>query len=500
MGELLESAVPVPVPVPVPAPGPAVWAPALDPGVNPGDMRRAPADSRPARQASSDSIASRRASGDRRPRRRAPIQGLIGERAPQQVAPDPPALLCDGLNRRRLSLASMAEAGPGARGCGWSDLRRAWWLLWSRCPGIGWVRLQALEGLPGGLEAAWGLSPGALAEATGWSSSLLDQIEAYRQRLGPSPLAADHRRRRGEAPVLLPGDPAWPPALRALSRPPLALHWQGQGRLWPQLARRQAVAVVGTRRPSLHGRAMARRLGEVLGRAGWPVVSGLAEGIDAAVHRGCLEVDGAPVAVLGTPLNRVYPRHHVALQNAVAQSGLLISESPPGSRVLPGHFAARNRLQVALARAVVVVECPTNSGALHSASMAWREGIPLWVVPADAAKASALGSNRLLSQGATPLLDPADLLAELGDGPLRRAGSAGSVALPCPLTPSLAAGDQALLRAIGAGASLEQLCLRLQRSPGDLMGPLLDLEIRGVLRAEAGLCWSPASGAGDSSE
>lgn len=351
----------------------------------------------------------------------------------------------------RPALAWVAGRESQPRGRGWSAQRRAWWLLWSRCPGVGWVRLQALEGLPGGLEAAWTLSPQALGAATGWSSSLLDQIETYRRRLGPSPLAAGHRRCGDQPPVLLPGDPAWPQALRELARPPLALHWQGQGRLWPQLARRQAVAVVGTRRPSLHGRAMARRLGEVLARAGWPVVSGLAEGIDAAVHRGCLEAGGAPVAVLGTPLSRVYPRHHVALQNAVAQSGLLISESPPGARVLPGHFAARNRLQVALARAVVVVECPISSGALHSASMAWQEGLPLWVVPADAAKTSALGSNRLLSQGASPLLDPADLLAELGEGPLRPAGRSGGVARTSPLSARPAADDQALVRAVGAG-------------------------------------------------
>lgn len=340
-----------------------------------------------------------------------------------------------------------------------------------------------------------------LRERTGWSQALVEGVGVYRQHHGLNPLATARQRRRGEAPVLLPGDPAWPPALSALQRPPVSLHWQGQGSLWPQLARRQAVAVVGTRRPSLHGRSMARRLGDVLARSGWPVVSGLAEGIDAAVHRGCLGAGGAPVAVLGTPLSRVYPRHHGELQRAVADAGLLISESPPGARVLPGHFAARNRLQVALARAVVVVECPINSGALHSASMAWQQELPLWVVPADAGRQSALGSNRLLSQGATALLDPADLIAELGTGPLLLPSGPGTAALAgsLPVVSDPEDRRNALMRAVGAGASLEQLCLRLHQTPADLMEPLLELELAGVLRAEAGLCWTPA-GDGRSSE
>ena len=155
--------------------------------------------------------------------------------------------------------------------------------------------------------------------------------------------------------------------------------------------------------------AMAHSLGQALAGAGWPVVSGLAEGIDAEVHRGALASGGSPVGVLGTPLERVYPRHHTSLQPQVARCGLLVSEQAPGAAVLRGHFASRNRLLVALARAVVVVECPRVSGALHSADLAWSEGLPLWVVPADAARQSAAGSNRLLARGATPLLEPMDL-------------------------------------------------------------------------------------------
>jgi DNA processing protein len=166
---------------------------------------------------------------------------------------------------------------------------------------------------------------------------------------------------------------------------------------------------------------------------------------------------------------------------------LLVSEQGPGASVKAGHFAARNRLQVALASGVVLVECPIKSGALLSAELAWREQLPLWVVPADAGKASAAGSNRLLAQGRSLLLDPADLIRQLGPGPLAAPGSAMAVAHRriAALGP-----DPELLVAVGQGASLEQLCLALDQPAAALAPRLLQLELAGELRAEPGLCWS----------
>ena len=268
----------------------------------------------------------------------------------------------------------------------------------------------------------------------------------------------------------------------------MGLWWQGRGTLWSLLARRRAVAVVGTRRPSPHGLAMARALGLALAQAGWPVVSGLAEGIDGAVHGGCLAGDGAPVGVLGTPLERVYPQHHGQLQRAVGQRGLLLSEQPPGAQVHRGNFAGRNRLLVALAAAVVVVECPPDSGALHSAAYAWEQGLPLWVVPGDAGRHAALGSNRLLCQGATPLLAPEDLVAFLGPGPL--APCSGAAAAPsCPSADPAGSEQERLLAAVGEGASLEQISLQLGRPASELAVALFQLEWEGMLRAQPGLRW-----------
>jgi DNA processing protein len=386
--------------------------------------------------------------------------------------------------------ASRSGADPTARGRGnrpWDRRQRLWWLLWSQCPGVGPARLRGALSRFTTLERAWSAPAEAFASLPGWPGPLLAGLEAFRAAWGQDPLPRLADQLRGTR-ALLPGDGSWPVGIASLPRPPLVLWWRGRGTLWPCLAQRGGVAVVGTRRPSSHGLAMAHRLGEALAMAGWPVVSGLAEGIDGEAHRGCLAAGGAPVAVLGTPLERVYPRHHESLQGEVGKRGLLISEQAAGTAVLRGHFASRNRLLVALTRAVVVVECPRVSGALHSADLAWHQELPLWVVPADAARPSAAGSNRLLSRGATPLLDPTDLIAQLGEGPLAapnaRAGRGKSeVALPAP--------EAALLEAVGGGASLEQLCLALESSPAQLAPRLLQLELAGHLRAEPGLRWRP---------
>ena len=377
----------------------------------------------------------------------------------------------------------------------WTRERRLWWLLWSGCPGLGSARLHALDRAFVSLAVAWRAPWPDLARLPGWHAGLEEPLKTYRRRWGfEDPLEAWSRHCGAGVRVLLPGDAPWPAAMRALARPPAALYWKGRGTLWASLQRSQAVAVVGTRRASEHGLLMARRLGAALAEAGWPVVSGLAEGIDGAVHRGCLEAGGAPVAVLGTPLERVYPRHHASLQARVGVQGLLVSELPPGSRVLAGHFANRNRLQVALATALVLVECPERSGALLSAELAWKHELPIWVVPGDAARASAMGSNRFLVRGATPLLSPTDLMASLGPGPLKtprqllieKPLAAGH---PMGSSMSFTAKRQALLGALGTGSTLEQLRLQLGWSSQDITAALLELELAGVVLAQPGLRW-----------
>ena len=354
---------------------------------------------------------------------------------------------------------------------------------------MGPQRLTTLIQGFGTLELAWQASSPMLAQVCHWSDRLLVAVEAHRREWGPDPLPrAVHQWNRGRG-VLLPGDRHWPRSMSRAQPPPAALHWSGRGSLWPHLRERRAVAVVGTRRPSRHGLTVSCQIGAVLARGGWPVVSGLAAGIDGAVHEGCLGEKGRPVAVLGTPLERVYPRHHAHLHALVGEHGLLLSELPPGAAVSKGSFAQRNRLQVALACAVILVECPLGSGALHSAELAWAEGLPLWVVPADTGRPSAEGSNGLLARGAASLTRPEDLLTFLGQGPIRPLpsplGGAGAADLATHATPE----TNQLLAALGHGASMEDLCAAMNAPSRELLPRLLDLETRGVVLAEPGLFW-----------
>ena len=350
---------------------------------------------------------------------------------------------------------------------------RAWWWLWVCCPGLGSARLSALRSLAEkssvGPDELWGWSRDQLRDALAWPESLLDSVERYRAKQGQRPdltVPAD---------VLLPGDPLWPDCLNLLDRPPPLLHCRGRRSLLNRLQLREAIAVVAARSASNHGLAVAEDLGRALARAGWPVISGLAEGIDAAVHHGCLAEKGSPIGILGTPLDRIYPAHHRSLQERVGVSGLLLSEHGPGSAVRRGHFAARNRLVAQFARALVVVECPERSGALISARFAMERSCPVWAVPGDARRWSCQGSNALLQDQAAPLLQPVDFARQLGPGPLTSGDGTSR--------------QRELLEAVGEGSSFDDLVKRLQCPPGDLAVQLFELECRGELLCESGLNW-----------
>ena len=364
---------------------------------------------------------------------------------------------------------------------------RGWWWVWSRCPGVGAVRLSDLRAVASdrgiGPEELWTWSEQRLAEALRWPREVLKAVERYRCQLGRSPDLTVP----GE--VLLPCDDAWPGVLDRIAQPPKLLFLRGRRDLLDCLASLQAVAVVGTRSASPHGIRMAEELGHALARSGWPVISGLAEGIDAAVHEACLKAHGAPVAVLGTGLDRVYPRHHDAFQRAVSQQGLLISERSSQEPVQRGHFAHRNRLIVALASALVVVECPERSGALISARLAEERSCPVWVVPGDALRWSARGSNALLQNQAAPLLSADALVRHLGPGPLLK-HEPEQAPSPSPLNPERVEQLQ-LLQAMASGASLEDLSIRLGRSPAALARQLLEMERLGSAVCESGYLWRP---------
>jgi DNA processing protein len=229
----------------------------------------------------------------------------------------------------------------------------------------------------------------------------------------------------GNMRALLIDDPEYPPALRADHAAPAVLF--ARGTLAVCAARR--VGIIGTRAASAAGRHFARRLGTQLAKAGVAVVSGLARGIDAAAHRGVLEPTdtaptdnsspgtaspGAPIGVVASGLDVVYPREHSALWHDVASRGVLLSESPPGCKPDAFRFPLRNRILAALSEVLVVVESRAGGGSMITVEEAAKRSITVMAVPGSPHVATSEGANLLLTQGCAPVCNVDDILVALG--------------------------------------------------------------------------------------
>lgn len=207
-------------------------------------------------------------------------------------------------------------------------------------------------------------------------------------------------------------DPGFPSQLDELIDAPAALFFVGEPGRLTHLGE-PAVTLVGSRRPSPYGLEVAQSLGRGLASAGVTVVSGLALGIDAAAHRGCLEGDGFPVAVLAGGPDVPYPRSHRRLHREVRERGLVLSEMPPGQRAFRWSFPARNRLMAGIAGMTVVVEAADPSGTLITAEFAQDLGRAVGAVPGRVTSRMATGSNALLRDGAAVIRGAEDVLDDL---------------------------------------------------------------------------------------
>ena len=207
--------------------------------------------------------------------------------------------------------------------------------------------------------------------------------------------------------VLTLQDAEYPERLRQIPDPPAVLYLRGRTFAFDEEA---AIAVVGAREPTPYGVKMAGKLGLELARQGALLVSGIAQGLDAAAIRGALKGGGPVVSVLGGGVDVVYPRENRFLYEDVAAAGALISEYPPGTGIQAGHFPVRNRIISGLSLAVVVVEAPEKSGALITANTALEQGRDVFAVPGPINAASSRGCNQLIRDGAGLVMEAWDVL------------------------------------------------------------------------------------------
>ena len=260
-------------------------------------------------------------------------------------------------------------------------------------------------------------------------------------------------------------DPSFPAWLCELPDRPRWLFVRGA------LPTSPGVAVVGSRRATSYGLELAREIGRRIGSAGWPVISGLAAGIDTMGHLGCLDARAPTTAVLGSGIDVWYPRRNADLGEALLErGGCVVSEFPPGTIPEPWRFPARNRIISGLSGAVIVVEAATRSGALITARMAADHGRFVLAVPGDLARTTSAGANLLIRDGAHPVADLDGLVEEL------------ELALgPAPRQASSDPGDPILAAVSGRALTLDELMAETGLSMTALSSRLSRLELDGLV-------------------
>jgi DNA processing protein len=284
--------------------------------------------------------------------------------------------------------------------------QRQYWVGFNLVKGIGAVRFRALLDYFGDAKRAWQAPAEALEEA-GLSQKLVDHFLKVRAEVSLEQ-TWEHIRALGVE-VLTWEDAAYPSRLKEIDQPPPVLYLRGELRQEDEWA----VGVVGTRRFTSYGRQVTEQVAGTLAHNGVTVVSGLARGIDAIAHQAALEAGGRTLAVLGSGVDIVYPPEHQKLAERICENGALISDYPPGTQPEGVNFPPRNRIISGLSLAVVVVEAGQTSGALITASFAAEQGRDVLAVPGHIFAPQSWGTNRLIRDGATPLLEPQDVLEAL---------------------------------------------------------------------------------------
>ncbi|WP_201312529.1 DNA-processing protein DprA [Dyella sp. EPa41] len=361
-----------------------------------------------------------------------------------------------------------------------NDLFRAWLIL-LRTPALG------PAGLRERLRAQSGDIHAVLRALREQAASLPDDARDWLRRPNEARLAADlawlakpgHR-------LMCCTDEDFPPLLDTIAQPPAALFVSGNA----ELLLHPQVAIVGARAASLSGRTNARAFAQALGRAGFTITSGMADGIDGAAHAAALDAGVPTVAVIGTGPDRVYPRKHHALARRIADEGVLVSEFPPGTAARADHFPRRNRLLAGLALGTLVVEAGLPSGSLITARLAAEQGREVFALPGSIHNPLARGCHQLIRDGAR-LVETAGEIVEalapaavaLGRELASRLDEPGD---PAPAAPTDAVG-QIVLDALGHGPmALDELADCVAQPVAGLTTALLLLELDGRVEALPG--------------
>jgi DNA processing protein len=283
---------------------------------------------------------------------------------------------------------------------------KRYWIGFNLIKGIGAVRMQSLIQHFGDLEAAWQAAPIDLARS-GLGRKAIERILQARQSVDLERVWAKIESQGIK--ILTWEDAAYPQRLKEIEQPPPVLYIRGEY-LPEDLF---AVAIVGTRRISPYGRQITDELAAFLAANGITVISGLARGVDAIAHQTALKAGGRTIGVLGSGVDKIYPPEHRALAEKMMEHGAIISDYAPGTPPEASNFPPRNRIISGLSLAIVVVEAGETSGALITAEFAAEQGREVFAVPGSILAPQSKGANKLIQNGALPLLSVNDLMQAL---------------------------------------------------------------------------------------
>jgi DNA processing protein len=322
------------------------------------------------------------------------------------------------------------------------------------------------------LESVRGVGPETSAALLGWQQ----HFDVAREEL---------RLAQAGAVFITTRDEGYPKMLREIHDPPIGLYRKGD-----YLFGQPCIAVVGSRRTTLYGQSVAKKLGADLARLGFCVVSGLARGIDTAAHEGALSVDGKTVAVLGCGLDIVYPPENLDLYRRIAETGAVISEFPFGRKADRQTFPMRNRVVSGICEAVVVVESDVSGGAMITARFAGEQGRLIYAVPGRIDQPSSAGCHQLIRDGATLFTGIDDILNELNylDGLRPRAiEPEGQGSLLEQLMPQLTATEKQVAAAFAGGAMLgvDALAAATGLGAAEVSSALMMLELKKLVSKRA---------------
>jgi DNA processing protein len=279
------------------------------------------------------------------------------------------------------------------------------------------------------------------------------------------------------ATVITQASPSYPKPLREIHAPPIVLY------LWGELQERDhhAIGIIGARRTTHYGSESAKRLAYQLAYAGLTVISGLARGIDTAAHQGALAAKGRTIAVIGSGLSKLYPPENEALAEKICNgNGAVVSEFSMEIEPDRQTFPMRNRIISGWSHGILVVEAGSNSGALITASQALEQGRAVYAVPGHINAPSAIGSNRLIQQGAKLVMDANDILDDLQILLPESKPSPQAAARPLP---PLSDEERRVYDAIEASETpIDEITTKCNLPSGTVSSTLLALELKRLVK------------------